>query len=137
MNGEGEELKEEIPSTPPTVNSQELNIDPFDSAIKSNRNGYSSGKQLTHITPFGGRTDKFVVKFSINNLPDTKDAENDHIYENTEDDIIKRVQPNKKCSLVVHGSGPESGCLFMYDRIEDRVPDSSVCTKLLFCMAYF
>ncbi|KAM2018383.1 hypothetical protein ACFX1T_021332 [Malus domestica] len=32
----------------------------------------------------------------------------------------KKVKPGKRCSFVVHGSGPEIGCRFMYDRIEDR-----------------
>ncbi|WCJ38686.1 DNA polymerase alpha subunit B [Euphorbia peplus] len=120
LNGEGEDVKEVIPSTPPADNSLEFNSDLLDSNIKSNGTGYSTGKPLNHVTPFGQRTDKFIVKFNINNLLDTEDAENKRILEITEDDIIKRVQPNKKCSLVVHGSGPEPGCLFMYDRIEDR-----------------
>ncbi|KAK9276974.1 hypothetical protein L1049_006513 [Liquidambar formosana] len=44
----------------------------------------------------------------------------EHDHENHEDDIIKRVRPSKRCSLLVHGSQPKSGCRFMYDRIEDR-----------------
>ncbi|EEF47552.1 DNA polymerase alpha subunit B [Ricinus communis] len=119
LNDEGEDLKEEVPGTP-TDESQKLNSEPFDSIIKSTGNGYSSGKRSKHVTPFGRRTDKFVVKFNINNLPDTENGDNEHVRENMEDDIIKRVQPRKKCSFVVHGSGPEPGCRFMYDRIEDR-----------------
>ncbi|GKE08649.1 DNA polymerase alpha subunit B, partial [Tanacetum coccineum] len=37
-----------------------------------------------------------------------------------EDMIIKRVQPVKRCSLEVHGSKPAPGCMYMYDRIEDK-----------------
>ncbi|XP_037497770.1 DNA polymerase alpha subunit B isoform X2 [Jatropha curcas] len=118
LNGEEEDLKE-VPSTP-TDKSLQLHSEPFDSAMKSNGNGYSSVKQPKHVTPFGRRTDKFVVKFDINNLPDTGNSDNDHVHENLEDDFIKRPQPHKKCSLVVQRSGPEPGFRFMYDRIEDR-----------------
>lgn len=39
----------------------------------------------------------------------------------SEDEIIKRVQPSKKCSLVINRSQLEPGCRFMYDKIEDKV----------------
>ncbi|XP_043804660.1 DNA polymerase alpha subunit B isoform X2 [Manihot esculenta] len=119
LNDEEEDLKEVIPGTP-TDKTLRLDSEPFDSTVKSNANGYSSGKPSKHVTPFGLRTDKFVVKFNINNLPDTENGDTEHANENLEDDIIKRVHPAKKCSLVFHGSGPEPGCRFMYDRIEDR-----------------
>ncbi|XP_058005627.1 uncharacterized protein LOC110640495 isoform X1 [Hevea brasiliensis] len=119
LNDEEEDVKEVIPGTP-TDKTLRLDSEPFDSTVKSNGNGYSSGKPSKLVTPFGRRTDKFVVKFNINNLPDTENGDNKHAHENLEDDIIKRVHPRTKCSLVVHGSGPEPGCRFMYDRIEDR-----------------
>ncbi|XP_050207491.1 uncharacterized protein LOC126656912 [Mercurialis annua] len=119
LNDDGEEKNEEVPGTP-TDESFKLNSEPFDLAMKSAGNGYSSGKLSKHVTPFGRRTDKFVGKFSINNLLDMENGDNEHVHENMEDDIIKRVQPQKKCSLVVHGSGPKPGCRFMYDRTENK-----------------
>ncbi|CAH1424141.1 unnamed protein product [Lactuca virosa] len=40
--------------------------------------------------------------------------------EDSEDDVIKRVQPIKCCSLEVHSSRPAPGCRYMYKRIEDK-----------------
>lgn len=119
LNYDEEDMKEEVPGTP-TDKSLKLNSDPFNSTPKSYGNGYSSGKPSKLVTPFGRRTDKFVVKFNINSLPvvDNNDGEHDH--GNLEDEIIRRAQPCKRCSLMVHRLGPEPGCRFMYDKIEDR-----------------
>lgn len=118
-----EDTKEAIPGTP-TDNSEILHPDINDSAHKTNGNIYSSGKMSKLVTPFGKRSNKFVVKFNIDNLPATDSVISIYDPENLEDDIIKRIQPRKSCLLVVHRSGPEPGCRFMYDRIEDRVSDS-------------
>ncbi|KAL2955105.1 hypothetical protein AAZX31_18G009200 [Glycine max] len=80
-------------------------------------NVLSSGKPSKSklITPFSKRTDKFVVKFSINTVPKVEKAEND------EDDVLTRVPLHERCSLSIHRSGPKPGCRFLYDRTEDRL----------------
>lgn len=120
LNDEDGDTQEAILGSP-TDTSQRLNSEPLDSTPQTNGNIFSSGKLSKHVTPFGQRTNKFVKKFSIGNMCDTENREKEHDQENNEDDIIKKVQPQKRCSLIVHGSGPEPGCRFMYDRVEDRV----------------
>ncbi|XP_050276321.1 uncharacterized protein LOC126718252 [Quercus robur] len=119
LNDEDGDTKEGILGSP-TDKSQRLYSEPFDSTPQTNGGIFSSGKPFKHVTPFGQRTDKFVVKFSTNNMPDAENRENELAHENNDDDIIRKVQPRERCSLIVHGSGPEPGCRFMYDRIEDR-----------------
>ncbi|XP_022734880.1 DNA polymerase alpha subunit B-like isoform X2 [Durio zibethinus] len=114
-----EDTKEVILGTP-TDKSEKLHLDVYDSAHKTNGSIYSSGRISKLVTPFGKRSNKFVVKFNIDNLPTTETVNGIHNHENLEDDIIQRIRPHKSCSLVVHRSGPEPGCWFMYDRIEDR-----------------
>ncbi|GLU06162.1 hypothetical protein SLE2022_232160 [Rubroshorea leprosula] len=118
LNYEDEDKAEGIPGTP--NRSEDLYSDSFDWAQKTNGVGYSSSKPSQLVTPFGQRKDKFLVKFSMGNVPNMENGDNTDDNKNAEDDIIKRVQTQKKCSLVVHGSSPEPGCRFMYDRIEDR-----------------
>ena len=77
------------------------------------------------MTPFGKRTSKFVVQLTVNNPPSAENEKNENNLENLDDDVIRRVQPGRRCSLVVHGSRPEAGCRFVYDRIKDRVCDTS------------
>ncbi|VVB14842.1 unnamed protein product [Arabis nemorensis] len=111
---------EEIVTTP-TNKSQRLHTDPFGSINKSKDYGYSSGKSVGHVTPFGRRINKFVVKFNIGNAASQAENGNKDDVENSEDDmIIKRVQTSHRCSLKVNGSGPEPGCRFMYERTEDK-----------------
>ncbi|KAI9170464.1 hypothetical protein LWI28_028412 [Acer negundo] len=121
LNDEDEHMTDDIPGTPTDKSQiQKLYSEPLDSTHKTNGNGYSSGKPSKLVTPFGRRTDKLVAKFSINNLPNTENGSNEQDNENTDDDFLKKVQPCKSCSLIVHGAGPEPGYRFMYDRIEDR-----------------
>ncbi|XP_010415340.1 PREDICTED: DNA polymerase alpha subunit B-like [Camelina sativa] len=110
---------EEIVTTP-TNKSQRLHPDPFDSISRSRDYGYSTGKSVGHVTPFGRRIEKFVVKFNIGNVAAHAENGTNNDVEDGEDDIIKRVQTSQRCSLKVNGSGPEPGCRFMYDRTEDR-----------------
>ncbi|CAI0425714.1 unnamed protein product [Linum tenue] len=119
LTDDEENLKDAILSTPPVKNAKPYS-DPFDSALYSNGNGYSSEKPSRLVTPFGRRTDKFVARFNFNNLPDTENGDKKDAGMDSEDDVIKRVKPLKRFSLVVNGDGPEPGCRFMYDRIEDR-----------------
>ncbi|CAI0426108.1 unnamed protein product [Linum tenue] len=119
LNDDEENFKDAILSTPPGKNAKPYS-DPFDSALYSNGNGYSSEKPSRLVTPFGRRTDKFVARFNFNNLPDTENGDEKDAGMDSEDDVIKRVKPLKRFSLVVNGDGPEPGCRFMYDRIEDR-----------------
>ncbi|KAF3431097.1 hypothetical protein FNV43_RR25827 [Rhamnella rubrinervis] len=119
LNLEDGDTKEGIPGTP-TNKSEYIHSEPYDSTPQTNGKIHSSGKPSKLITPFGQRTNKFVVKSSINSVPNTENGIEETDYENHEDDIIRKVQPGRRCSLTVHGSKPETGCRFMYDRIEDR-----------------
>ncbi|XP_021899762.1 DNA polymerase alpha subunit B isoform X2 [Carica papaya] len=119
LNDEYEDTEEGSLGTP-TDKSLKPCSESFDSSYKRNGYAYSSGKSSKLLTPFGQRTVKFVVKFNINNLPTIENGSNEDNQENFEDSIIRRVQPRKRCSLIVHESGPEPGCRFMYERIEDR-----------------
>lgn len=120
LNNEDGDLEEVVFGTPISKSQNHLS-EPSDSTPQTNGNIPSSGRPTKLITPFGRRTDKFVVKFSINNMPNIENVEKEDDNENQEDDdIIRRVKPGKRCSLIVHGSGPEIGCRFMYDRIADK-----------------
>lgn len=123
LNDEDGDEKEGILGTP-TRNSQDSYSEPFDSTPQTNGRTFSSGKLSKLITPFGQRTHKFVVKFSINNVPSIENGQKEQEDGNYEDDVIRKVQPGRRCSLIVHGSKPEAGCRFMYDRIEDGVCDT-------------
>ncbi|CAN0896193.1 DNA polymerase alpha subunit B [Linum grandiflorum] len=121
LNGEEESLNDAILRTPEKVKNLYLD-EPFDSVLMLNRNGYSSEKPSRLVTPFGRRTDKFVARISVGNLPDAENGGGgmEDVGRDMEDDLIKRVKPLKRVPLVVHGDGPKPGCRFMYDRIEDR-----------------
>lgn len=123
LNDEDGDEKEVILGTP-TRASQAPYSEQFDLTPQTNGRTFSSGKPSKLITPFAQRTQRFVVKFSINNMPSIENGEKEPEHENNEDDVIRKVQPGKRCSLVVHGSKPETGCRFMYDRIEDKVCDT-------------
>ncbi|KAL4278613.1 hypothetical protein GQ457_03G026450 [Hibiscus cannabinus] len=118
LDAEDEDTNNVILGTP--VKSEKLHLDIYDSAHKMNGNIYSSERKSKLVTPFGTRSNKFAIKFNIENLPTIETVNSIEDHENLEDGIIKRIQPQKSCSVVVHGSGPEPGCRFLYDRIEDR-----------------
>ncbi|KAB2031853.1 hypothetical protein ES319_D05G332800v1 [Gossypium barbadense] len=119
LDAEDEDAKDVILGTP-IDKSEKLQLDIYDSAHKTNGNIYSSERKSKLVTPFGKRSNKFVVKFNIDNLPTIETANGIEEHYDLEDGIIKRVQPLKSSSLVVHRSGLEPGCRFMYDTIEDR-----------------
>ncbi|KAG4202013.1 hypothetical protein ERO13_A05G311350v2 [Gossypium hirsutum] len=119
LDAEDEDTKDVILGTP-IDKYEKLQLDIYDSARKTNGNIYSSERKSKLVTPFGKRSNKFVVKFNIDNLPTIETANGIEEHYDLEDGIIKRVQPLKSSSLVVHQSGLEPGCRFMYDRIEDR-----------------
>ncbi|KAJ8758916.1 hypothetical protein K2173_002695 [Erythroxylum novogranatense] len=119
LNYEEDDSKEGILGTPPGK-SPNFSAEPASLLPNSNGDGYSSGRPTKLVTSFGRRTNRFTVKFSICNVPDADNAENELVPEGSEDEIIKSVQPPNRCSLKFHGSGPKPGCRFMYDRIEDR-----------------
>lgn len=119
LNNEDEYSKEDDIGTP----TQRSNLSPEQSDPMHQTSGkayYSSGKASTLITPFGQRTEKFVVRFSINQQLGGENGKMEHDIESSEDDFIKKVQPHKRCSLAINGTKPEPGCRFMYDRTEDR-----------------
>ncbi|KAL4193658.1 hypothetical protein AMTRI_Chr06g177850 [Amborella trichopoda] len=79
----------------------------------------SSRRTSSQATPFGQRTNKFLLQLSFNShskADDTKDLEIDALG----DDVIRRVQDIESCSLQVQGSWPKPGFRFMYDKVEDR-----------------
>lgn len=120
-----DETKDNTPGTP-NDHHQDIYSPAHDTTPLTYGNILSSGKPSTLVTPFSKRTDRFVVKLSINTMPDVdngKQEPNHENAENDEDDIVKKVLPRKRCSLVIHESGPKPGCRFMYDRTEDRVCD--------------
>ncbi|XP_009127568.1 DNA polymerase alpha subunit B [Brassica rapa] len=120
LDGIPEDTEDEIVTTP-TSKSQRLLPDPFDSISKSRDYGYSTGKSVGHVTPFGQRGQKFVVRFNIGDAAAQAENGDNNDVENSEDDmIIKKVQTRRRCSLKVNGLGPEPGCRFMYYRTEDR-----------------
>lgn len=120
LDGIPEDTADEIVTTP-TNKSQRLLPDPFDSVSRSRDYGYSTGKSAGHVTPFGQRVEKFVVRFNIGDAAAQAENGDNNDVENSEDDmIIKRVQTSRRCSLKVSGLGPKPGCRFMYNRTEDR-----------------
>ena len=120
MNDEFENLTDNLPGTP-IDRSDTGYSESFDLVQKTNGSIVPSGKPLELVTPFGQRKNKFVVQSTLNDLLNTENIKKEQNQENSDDDIIKRVQPSKRCSLQIRSSQPEVGCRFMYDRIEDKV----------------
>ncbi|KAK9076199.1 hypothetical protein SSX86_004532 [Deinandra increscens subsp. villosa] len=118
INDEHEDAKEVVPTSPAAQNN--VSLESFDVTPITNGKMHSLGKPLELVTPFGQRKDKFVVHSTLNTLPTVPEIKKEHGEENSDDDIIKRVQPIKRCSLEIHGSKPATGCRYMYDRIEDK-----------------
>lgn len=122
LSDEHEDTKEGIHGTP-TYKSHALHPEPVDSIYKPNGDIFSAGKPSQSVTPFGQRKNKFLVQSTLNDLINIENIKKEHDHENSEDYIIKRVQPSARCSLVIQGSKLEPGCRFMYDKIEDKVLD--------------
>ncbi|KZV39969.1 DNA polymerase alpha subunit B-like [Dorcoceras hygrometricum] len=118
LDGEYEEVKEDMLDTP-TSKPASANKQPSDSTGKISGSKFSSGKPQESVTPFGQRKSKFAVQSSLNenHIKQIVKVE-DHT--NSEDDIIKRVRPNQKCTMRIMSSQPKPGCRFMYDRIDDK-----------------
>uniref|UniRef100_A0A165YAE5 DNA polymerase alpha subunit B n=1 Tax=Daucus carota subsp. sativus TaxID=79200 RepID=A0A165YAE5_DAUCS len=119
LSDKAEDIDEVVPGTP-TEKYDMSYLGPLDSAHKTNGSILPSGKPADLVTPFGQRKNKFVVQSTISDLPNTDSIKEEQHDNNSEDDIIKRVQPRKRCSLQTHHSKPETSSRFMYDRIEDK-----------------
>nr|XP_043607408.1 DNA polymerase alpha subunit B [Erigeron canadensis] len=113
-----EDDKEVVPSSPEV--QKVVQLESFDATPLTNGKMHSLGKPLDLLTPFGQRKDKFVVHSTLTSLPTVQDIKKEQGEDNSDDDVIKRVQPSERCSLEVHSSQPASGCKYMYDRIEDK-----------------
>ncbi|KAK7280899.1 hypothetical protein RIF29_08461 [Crotalaria pallida] len=116
-----DETKDNTPGTP---TDQYVYSTAHDSTPLTYGSVFSSGKPSTLVTPFSKRTDRLAVKFSINTMPDVENGKQEPNHENNdidEDDVVRKVTPRRRCSLVIHESGPKPGCRFMYDRTEDKV----------------
>lgn len=120
LNTKPEDIDDLVPGTPPEKYDTSY-LGPLDSAHKTNGSILPSGKPADLVTPFGQRKNKFVVQSTVSDLPITDSIKKEQHDDNSEDDIIKRVQPSKRCSLLTHCSKPKTSCRFMYDRIEDKV----------------
>ncbi|KAK7306232.1 hypothetical protein VNO77_44158 [Canavalia gladiata] len=114
-----DDMKDSTPGTP-TDRHQDLFSPARDTISLMYENVLSSGKPSKSklVTPFSKRTDRHAVKFSINTIPDVENGKQEP---NDEDDIVRKVLPRKRCSLVIHGSEPKPGCRFMYDTVEARL----------------
>ncbi|KAM7484108.1 hypothetical protein LguiA_000117 [Lonicera macranthoides] len=119
LNEEFENLTDDLPGTP-IDRSDTGYSESFDLVQKTNGSIVPSRKPLELVTPFGQRKNKFVVQSTLNDLHNTENIKKEQNQEISDDDIIKRVQPSKRCSLQIHSSQPEVGCRFMHDRIEDK-----------------
>ncbi|KAF6156904.1 hypothetical protein GIB67_000444 [Kingdonia uniflora] len=123
LSDEHEDIREDIIGTP-TDRQERLRAEPPASTPTTNGTRLSLGNQkilsTDIMTPFEQRTNKFVVQVAIKKSPETDIDERDHELSNHEDDVIKRVQSKERCYLKVLSSGPERGCRFMYDRIEEK-----------------
>ncbi|KAL0421519.1 UNVERIFIED_CONTAM: DNA polymerase alpha subunit B [Sesamum latifolium] len=127
LNGNYEDV-EGILHTPPDKRTLP-HEKPSDSAQKTNGSRFISGKPLESVTPFGSRKNKFVVQSTLNEHSSMQTIKIEEDHENFEDDIIKRLQPSQKCSLLIDRSKPEPGCRFMYDRTEDKFNFLEDCIK--------
>lgn len=114
LDEDHEDAKEIVPTSP--TGQTNVHLDSFDVTPMQ----HSLGKPLELVTPFGQRKDKFVVHSTFNTLSTVHEIKMEKGEEGSEDDVIKRVQPIKSCSLEVHSSQPAPGCRYMYDRIEDK-----------------
>ncbi|XP_073306796.1 uncharacterized protein [Primulina huaijiensis] len=119
LDGEFQQVKENILDTP-TSKPTSANEKPSDSTEKTNGSKFPSGKPPDSVTPFGQRKTKFAVQYLLNENHSTPIIKVEEDLTNTEDDIIKRVQPNQKCTMHIISSQPKPGCRFMYDRIDDK-----------------
>jgi DNA polymerase alpha subunit B len=113
--------REEAIQSSPSSQNQRLSLH----ATTPQTNGKShSGKDpgalVKHMTPFGQRAAKFTPHFVFNAHNCANELTKQELNNSDEDEIIRRVQPGQKCSLNVISSEPQMGCLFMYDRTEDR-----------------
>ncbi|CAN4090508.1 unnamed protein product [Withania somnifera] len=120
LNDEYENSKEIVLGTP-TDKRKISQTEPIISAKKTNGSITTCRKLLETITPFGQRKSKFVVQFSLNETANGGSMKMEHDEENPNNDIIKRVQPIKRCSLKIISSQSEPGCRFMYDRMKNKL----------------
>ena len=114
LDEDQDDTKETVPISPTAQTN--VHLDSFDATPM-----HSLMKPSELVTPFGQRKYKFVVHSTFNTLPTVHEIEKKNGEEDSEDDVIKRIQPVKSCSLEVHSSKPAPGCRYMYDMIEDKV----------------
>lgn len=131
LNGQLED-SEVVSFDTPVRQYEGSNLEPISSTPATNERLSSSTLVVNRMTPFGQRTNKFVLQTAFNS-PDVNGSIKEEDSGNMEDDVIRRVQPSERCSLQVHQSQPEPRCRFMLDRIEDRVLDSMVYGAFLLC----
>ncbi|XP_071696049.1 uncharacterized protein [Rutidosis leptorrhynchoides] len=118
FNDDDEDVKEVVPTSPAAQTDIQLEL--FDVTPVTNGKMHPMGKPSDIVTPFGQRKEKFVIHTTLNGLPTVQEVKKEDDEMNSEDDVIKRVQPSKRCTLEVVSSNPAPGCRYMYDRIEDK-----------------
>ncbi|KAI3981828.1 hypothetical protein MKX01_027813 [Papaver californicum] len=104
----------------PTDRREKLYLDSPQANELMSYSGRPSKRGSNHMTPFGQRTNKFVVQFAFNKSEDTENDVQSKELAVQEDDVIKRIRPIEKCFLEIQGSNPEPGCRFMYDSIDNK-----------------
>ncbi|XP_047325252.1 DNA polymerase alpha subunit B [Impatiens glandulifera] len=119
LNDNNEDTEEVMYGTP-TKGSETVHMEPFDSAYKTKGDTFPSGRHRESMTPFGQRKTKFVLQIDRNDLTNIEDSQKECNDEFSDDDIIKKVQPSTRCSMIVEDMHPEPGCRYMYDKIEDK-----------------
>ncbi|XP_074295902.1 uncharacterized protein LOC141623669 [Silene latifolia] len=119
LNDEQEDTKIGILDTPTDRPSSQYD-DLGDSRFRANRSVLSTSKQSSIVTPFGQRTNKFVIQFKTSSEPIEETGKIEGEDEISEDQVIRTAQPKKRCSLLIRGSKPEPACRYMYDRTEDK-----------------
>ncbi|XP_057845703.2 uncharacterized protein LOC131055078 [Cryptomeria japonica] len=99
---------------------------PFALAKTPGTDGKSSGKYRSRVrssspvTPFGNRSNKYVVQFVFNKDISDGSTEDKAAEPQSEDDVIRRMPPVQRYSLQMLGSWPTPRCRYMYDSIEEK-----------------
>eukprot|EP01018_Ginkgo_biloba_P022864 Gb_31734 [translate_table: standard] len=106
-------------STPDLVSPLAGTKTPASNGKFSTGNQKSSFMSSSPVTPFGHRSNKYVLQYVFNKhiMDSIVDERTEPI---SEDDVIRRLPPVYRCSLEILGLWPSPGCRYMYDSIEDK-----------------
>lgn len=122
FNDEDIDSKENFSNTPVCLaEGPYIESDNMLAVSRTNERSSVKGSSVNskRLTPFGQRSNKFVLQLAFN-PQDTENGEKED-FEIQDDNVIRRVKPGERCSLQIYCSRPKSGCRFMYDKIEEKV----------------